>query len=168
MQFDASTPRQTVNIKGNEYQCPMPFSTGHVCNENEAKVLNQTLAENLRNNLVGKWTTKAEDGTETFTPGTQEAYDAYAAEYEFNVRSGGGGEAKLSPVEREARRIARDKLDTALKASGKKIDKKTEEGKAHYERLLGELAKRDAIVREAETRVKRMDKISIEELDLAA
>lgn len=169
MQFDASTPRQETTIKGKIYQCPMPYSAGHVCNENEAKVLNQTLAENLRNNLVGKWTTRDGD-TETFTHGTQEEYDAYAAEYEFNVRGGGGGssEAKLTPVEREARRIARDKLDAALKAKGITFSKKDPAQKEKYEGLLANLSKREDIVKEAEKRMRSLDKIAFEELDLAA
>jgi hypothetical protein len=167
MQFDASTPRQETTIKGKVYLCPMPYIAGHVCNENEAKVLNQTLAENLRNNLVGKWTTK-EGETETFTHGSQEDYDAYAAEYEFNVRGGGGGssEARLTPVEREARRIARDKLDAALKAKGITFNKKVEAEKEKYENLLSNLAKREDIVKEAEKRMRSLDKIALEEINL--
>lgn len=97
---------------------------------------------------------------------TQEQFDAYAAEYEFGARRSGGSEAKLSPVEREARRIARDRLDARLRELGKKIDKKSDEGKANYETLIAQIAAKPEVLREAEKRVKAVDKISIEELGL--
>jgi hypothetical protein len=91
---------------------------------------------------------------------TQEDLDAYIAEYEFGVRRAGSGEARLTPVEREARRIARDRISTALKSRNQKVDKEK------MEELVTQLAARDSVLKEAEKRVKATEKISIEELGL--
>lgn len=65
------------------------YKAGHVLNENEAGVLNQTLAENLRNNFASKVRDGVEAGVDDET--LQQQFDDYATDYEFGVRTGGGG-----------------------------------------------------------------------------
>lgn len=165
MQFTESTPRRTITIKGAKFEFPAPYVAGYAISENEANALNGLLGENLRNNFVGKY--ENEDGT-LKPEATQEAFEAYAAEYEFGARRSGGREASLSPVERKARAIAREKVNAALKQANKKIDLKTDEGKATMEKLVSELAKRADIVKEAEKQVRAVEKIAVEELDLGS
>lgn len=157
MQFDASTPRGEFTCQGQTFTIPLPYVAGHQLTEGEASQVNQLLTENVRNNFAGKQKARAEKGEPLLT---QDDLDAYVAEYEFGVRKAGSGEARLTPVEREARRISRDRITEALKAQGKKVEKET------MEQLVSQLAAREDIVREAEKRVKAVSKISIEELGL--
>lgn len=157
MNFDQSTPRAELTIQGTEFTIPQPFVEGHSVTAGEASALNQLLAENTRNNFAGKMKIRAEKGE---APYTQEDLDAYVAEYEFGVRRAGSGEARLSPVEREARRIARDRITTALKSRNQKVDKEK------MEELVTQLASRESVIKEAEKRVRATEKISIEELGL--
>jgi hypothetical protein len=163
MQFDTSTPRQDITIQGAIFSCPMPFHEGYPLKANEASAMNGLLAENLRNNVVGKFS-EGEGENRRFNC-TQEQFDEYASQYEFGARRG-SGEARLSPVEREARKIAREKVNEALKAKGKKLDLKTEQGRETMEALVSQLAANPAIVKEAEKRVKATERISVEELGL--
>lgn len=161
MEFNTATPRADIIVQGTKFSCPQPFVEGYPLKANEASALNGLLAENLRNNIAGKF--KEDD---VFSC-TQEQFDEYASQYEFGARRGGGTrEASLSPVEREARRIAKDRITARLKELGKKIDTKTEAGKATMDKLVADLSAQPAIVREAEKRVKAVEKISLEELGI--
>lgn len=169
MKFDASTPRANLTIGDATFTCPAVFAAGHVLTEGEAQTLNQTLRENVRNNLAHKTKPgKAKDGTETPAEGlTQDEVDAYVAEYEMGLRrGGGGGEARLSPVERKARQIAREKVLEALKKKGLKIDTKTEDGKKQMETLVAQVAAKPEVIKEAEKQLKAVERIALEDLDL--
>jgi len=76
----------------------MPYAAGHVCTEGEANALNQTLAENCRNNLSGK----AKDGKLS-----QADVDAYVASYQFGAKGG----FTANPIESMALTIARKKVN---------------------------------------------------------
>jgi hypothetical protein len=160
MQFDASTPRAEVTIQGQTFTLPTPFTAGHQLTEGEASQMNQLLAENVRNNFAGKMKAQADKPEAERKAFTQEDLDAYVAEYEFGVRKAGNGEARLTPVEREARRIAKSAIEAKLKERGAKVDKET------METLVAQLAVREDIVKEAEKRQRAVSKISIEELGL--
>jgi hypothetical protein len=87
---------QSFTIAGLTFKVSSPYSAGHVCTEGEARALNQTRVENIRNNLA----IKAKDRTLT-----QADVEAYAASYVFGERS--GGSRSHDPVEAEALEIAR-------------------------------------------------------------
>jgi hypothetical protein len=157
MHVTAETPRAEVTIQGAVFTIPVPYAAGHTLTEGEASQLNQVLLENIRNNVAGKIKARAEKGEATVT---QAEVDSYVESYEMGVRRQGTGEARLTPVEREARRIARDRISTALKARNQKVEKE------QMEDLVSKLASREDIVREAQKRVKAVEKISIEELGL--
>jgi hypothetical protein len=87
---------QSITIAGLRFKVSSPYSAGHVCTDGEARALNQTRLENVRNNLA----VKAKDGALT-----QADVDAYAASYVFGERT--GGVRTHDPVEAEALEISR-------------------------------------------------------------
>jgi hypothetical protein len=129
MQLPENTPRATRTIAGIEVSVPVPFAVGQPLTEATAAMLNQTFAENISNNLRktlndGFLPEGAAEGTDptAYTSETaQPLIDKYVTEYEPGVRRGGSGEARVTdPVEREARKIARQKAVEVVKAQGGK------------------------------------------------
>jgi hypothetical protein len=106
-----STPRTSIMIAGDNYNVPQPYTAGHVLTANEASSLNQTYAENVRNNMAGKAKALKEAGTwsqDVF----QGQVDDYTADYEFGQRTGGGRSG--DPVMTEAMSITRDLVRQAI------------------------------------------------------
>lgn len=169
MQFNQETPRNEITIQGQQFLVPAPFVEGYAVTAGEASALNQLLAENVRNNFAGKMKAaqaKAEETGGEVEIFSQENLDAYVAEYEFGVRRAGGSrEASFPPDVREARRIATDMIKTALKAKNLTIKSVDPE---KMEEMVSTLAGRDDVVKEAQRRLKQVEKISIEDLDLAS
>ena len=132
MQYDENTTRveRTIGQKDGPsftVQVPQPYAAGpHELTEGEASALNQTVAENLSNNLRAKLiegqTDEQGNVTGPHTPESAQALvDAYLATYEIGVRRAGSGAARVTdPVEREARKIARQKAVALIKENGGK------------------------------------------------
>lgn len=122
----AEAPAKTkeITIQNIPFTVNMPYAAGHVLNAAEADSLNQTRAENLRNNFAS--TIKAKlDELKKETPAREELdeaelealrtqFDTYEASYEFQGRR--AGRAPLDPVKREATKMARETITAALKA----------------------------------------------------
>lgn len=104
-----SLERQELTINGQTFTVMERYEEGHEITAGEASALNQTLRENVRNNLSKK------EGL------TQEQVDAYASEYAFGVRTAGVGRTS-DPVMSEYMRLAKAKIKDMLKAKGKKAD----------------------------------------------
>lgn len=106
-EVNAKTRRSNITIAEVVVACPQPYTEGHPLTVNEAAALNQTYAENVRNNLAKRVKEK---------PGeAQSIVDEYCQTYEFGVRRAmAGGD----PVEKEAMDMARAKVKEALKANG--------------------------------------------------
>jgi hypothetical protein len=167
MNFDASSPRADTTIAGVKFAIPQPFVPGMTIDQGAAHALNQLIRENVRNNLASRLK-PAKEGEEAKGL-TQEDVDAYVAEYQFGAtRGGGGGERGLTPVERKARTIAREKVKVALAAKNIKLDLKTEAGKAKMEELVSTVAAKPEIIKLAEKQLRDTEKVSMDELDLAA
>lgn len=98
-----------LTIGGNQFTVYSRYEEGHELTAGEASALNQTLRENVRNNLAKK------EGL------TQADVDAYASEYQFGVRTPGAGRT-ADPVMAEFMRLAKAKIREALKAKGKTAD----------------------------------------------
>jgi hypothetical protein len=100
--IETATPTVPVTIMGLRFNVRAPYSAGHICTEGEARALNQTRTENIRNNLAAK----AKNGGLT-----QADVDAYADLYVFGERT--VGLLARDPIEAEAlemaRRLARKK-----------------------------------------------------------
>lgn len=129
MQFDANTPRTERTIgktDGPAYtvSVPQPYAVGpHELTAGEASALNQTIAENLSNNLRAKLTDGNPDESDRAWTAeeAQAIVDKYLEEYEIGVRRAGSGSARVTdPVEREARKIARAKAVALVKENGGK------------------------------------------------
>lgn len=110
---------QEITIQGQTFKAPAPYAEGHTINAAEASVLNQTLAENLRNNFAAKMKRAAED-KENPKILTQEDFDKYAQEYKFGVRPI-GTRTPTDPVRAEAERLAKAAITKALTAKGHKV-----------------------------------------------
>jgi len=125
MELRENVPTKTITIKGLTFNVPAPFSEGHVLRANEANVLNQTFAENLRNNFASTVAEAIEEaeklGNEADKEGLQASLDAYVLEYDFGIRSSGGGQPKLEPRVRIARDLAKEKIKEKIRAAGHKV-----------------------------------------------
>jgi hypothetical protein len=108
-----------ITIQGQAFRVPIRYAAGHQLNEGEASALNQTFHENLRNNFASK----VRDGTEAGVPQEtlQQQLDDYANDYQFGVRSGGGG-FRGDPVMTTAMNLAREIIRNAVKARGAEGD----------------------------------------------
>ncbi len=115
-----STPRSTITIAGETFSAPQPYTEGHVLSGNEANALNQVFAENLRNNFASKVKAAQEAGTFDLSV-FQGSFDDYANEYEFGVRTGGGGGRSGNPILAEAMNIARELVRKAIVKKGLKV-----------------------------------------------
>lgn len=124
---------KTISILDVDFSVSMPYNVGHVCNEAEAKVLNQTRRENIGNNFrpeVKKYQDQAEGALSLDE--LQAAFAELDANYIFTLANAGAASRKLDPVEREARSIAREMLKQALSDAGLKY-KEPPEGKTQQE-----------------------------------
>ncbi len=161
MKFSKETPSGSFIIQGQNFMIPRPFNEGHVCTANEAGVLNQTLAENTRNNWSDRVKKQVEDGSFDH-PKMQAEIDSYLEDYDFGKR---GGRGPTDPVEREALSIARDLIKTALREKGLKLaDIETDD----INRLAEEaIASNPDITKEAKRRVDQRSKIASGDIDLS-
>jgi len=123
MEIAANSPSREITIQGIAFKVSEPFAEGHVLKANEASVLNQTFAENIRNNcatmIESAKKESADKGTELNVGALQEAIDKYIAEYEFGANR--GGSRTVDPVRREALTIAEAKVRDALKKKNVQI-----------------------------------------------
>lgn len=156
-----------VTIAGKLFELDLPYQPGHVCTDAEAKTLNQTRAENIRNNLakhikeIQESGSVTVDGTE-YTDG-QVLVNDYAASYEFAAGGGGGGSGRVTdPVDREAMSLAKLKIKEMLDEQGKTVkafyETDTDEGKERYKAKVAEFAAHPEIRKVAEDIVKRQKK----------
>lgn len=142
----------TLTISGKSYNVEPRYAAGHTLNDNEAAALNQTLYENLRNNFAKQ----AKDGAD------QEAFDKYASEYKFGVRSAGGGSTR-DPVQAQAIAIAKDRVKTQIQKLGKKL---SDFSAAKITELAQKLIEKDPSITElAKARVEELRSMATAELD---
>lgn len=122
-----TTPIQELTIQGFTFTIPAPYAAGEVTlSEAEAATLNQTYAENIRNNFAKKVKAANEAGAADPTE-LQAALDEYAASYTFNGPRRSIA-VPVDPVLREATKIARSMITEALQRKAIKI-KDLPEGK---------------------------------------
>jgi len=162
MQFSKETPTGSVIIQSKNFDIPRPFNEGYVCTASDASVLNQTLAENTRNNWADR--VKKEVEAETFNQAKMQAeIDEYLEGYEFGVRRGRG---PSDPVEREALNIAKEIVKKAIREKGFKLgDIETEDINRLAEQVI---ADSPDVTKEAKRRVEQRSKLTAGELDLSS
>ena len=145
-------------IAGHEFKITQPYTAGHTLTEIEAKVLNQVRSENIGNN-VRKAVVELLEAQDT--AGAEALVAERDAEYEFSTPSAGG--RKLDPVEREARKVARDAIRAKLSDDGRKlsdIDKEKLE-----EAIDNAIEKNSWIMDEAKKRVNARKKFAEKAVD---
>jgi len=104
-----------ITIQGQTFKVPIRYAAGHPLTEGEASALNQTLHENLRNNFAKRVGEGVEAGIGVEV--LQQQLDDYASEYQFGVRTGGGG-FRGDPVMTLAMGSAREMIRTVIKTKG--------------------------------------------------
>lgn len=155
---------KTITVQGEQFEVSQPYAAGHTCTEAEAKALNQVRAENIANNMRSK-VKAALDGGEgaPSLDSVRSDFAKYDSEYEFTLASVGGGRTPVDPVEREARKIARELLKDHLAKTGQgKITEleKNEEAKEKIAAKIAEIASSNEQVLDlAKKRVKEQEKL---------
>lgn len=137
-----STPTTSINLLGRELTVPAPYAEGHTINPIEAKVLNRTLAENIANNTrkLFKAIDEGADGAMSEDDALA-AFTKYASEYEFTEAAAGGSRSTLSPVEKWAKKIARDFVKEALGKKGVTVKAYKEAGAENEAKYDAEVAR---------------------------
>lgn len=146
---DATTD---ITIQGKTFNIPQPYTEGHPLTANEASALNQTFAENIRNNTA-KWITDAVEKNTFDQEDLQSKIADYADNYEFGIRVGGRGG---DPVATAALDIAKTSVRKALKRDGHKLaDYKSADISEKARKVLSDPRYTDAIMAKAKERVQR-------------
>lgn len=153
-------------INGVAFDISQPYVEGHTINAAEAKVLNQTRAENIGNNLRARLKEMVEAGE------SEDALRALVAErdaeYVFTL-SNAGESRRADPVERAAMKIAKEQLKLHLAETGRKLnvapegyteDEWAEKIDAELERVSQHPDVVAAAKKEVEARTKRADKLA--------
>lgn len=153
-------PMTTIKIYENEFEVPDPYAAGHSITEIEAKVLNRCFAENIANNQR-KHIKEALDGA-GITPEVQKAFAEYAGAYQFTEAAAGSSRATMTPLEREAKRIATALVNKHLRATNRK---KADVDKDDYDAQVAKVAASDKVQKAAKRRVKEDEEM--DELELS-
>jgi hypothetical protein len=117
---------KTKVIDGDSYEISQPYEPGHTINEIEARVLNQTRAENIGNNVRAKLkeikeTSEKENwGEKKLSNALLKAVAEVDEGYEFTAAQARASQ-KLDPVEKEAQKKARALLKDKLAETGRKL-----------------------------------------------
>jgi hypothetical protein len=153
-----SIQMKSITINGEAFEVSTPYGAGHQVTEIEAKVLNQTRAENIGNNFR-KAVKDAMDKGENL-----DAIRAQIVEYDAAYAFAAGGIARtpIDPIEKEARAIALNAIKAKLKKAGKDV-KALPEGK--LEELIDTVSQQPEVLKLAKERVKSKQKVA--DLDLA-
>lgn len=105
-------------INGLQFELSAPYAEGHTINAIEARVLNQTRAENIGNNTRARIKEMQEANA------SEQEISDYVSEVDTNyvfTAAGVSSSRKLDPIEREAVKIARDLLKAHLANDGRKL-----------------------------------------------
>ncbi len=129
MNFSPDAPTRQRSIGEFLLTIPQPYAAGHTVTDGEASALNQIIAENVSNNLRKKLAdgvTTGEGDAATTTPydadSAQALVNAYLADYEMGVRRVGEGTSRVvDPIERAARKLAKDKAKELVIGKGLKV-----------------------------------------------
>lgn len=157
----------SIIIQGIPFECGAPFKAGDILSDTQAKALNQTRAENLRNNFAKTVAEAKEKAGADGLPDTEldelkDKFEEYASKYEF--AGSRQSRAPVDPVLRTAERLARNLIAAAAK--GAKIEIKSQpEGwlEAKVKELLG---KRPDIMEEAKQQVERSRALAALAIDI--
>lgn len=142
-------------INGLVFEISQPYSEGHTITEAEARVLNQTRAENIGNNLRAKIKEMQEAGADFAAIAAVVAEKD--AEYVFTLAAARASR-QLDPYEKEANKIARELLKAKLAETGRKLTVAPEgltedEWAEKVEAEVDRIAAQEPVVKAAKQRV---------------
>jgi hypothetical protein len=167
MSESTDTPKtQEITIQKLLFTAPAPYAEGHPLTAAEAGALNQTFAENLRNNFAPRVKAAQESAgdaglsAETIAK-LREDFEKYADDYEF----AGKRQARIpiDPVTRAAKSIAQELLNSRLAAKGLK---KADLGEGVYDTYVAKLIEtKPEITEEAKRRVAAVQSVASDSLD---
>lgn len=159
-----------ISINGLSFAVPQPYAEGHTISAAEAHTLNQTYAENIRNNgaaIIKKHLKTGEVeklealGHEALAAVRSEV-EKYAAEYTFSGATR-GPRAPVDPVAREATKIASEIVRTKLREKNVAV-KDLPEGR--FDAFVAALLEKQPAIRdEAERRVAASKEVADSLLD---
>jgi hypothetical protein len=110
---------QSLTIQDRKFTIPLPYAAGAcILTEGEANALNQTFAENIRNNFAQQMKRAAEDKDNPKQIG-QDELDEYVESYEFGKRAG-GARGPRDPVGTEEKKLATVAVQAHVEKAGKK------------------------------------------------
>lgn len=159
-----------ITIQNIVFTVSQPYEAGHTINEAEAHSLNQTRAENIRNNFASKIKAKRKElelADDAELP--QEAVEdlaaqvaAYDADYVFSLASAGGGARPKDPLEAEAIKLAKAAVAGKLKSMGVTVKAytETEEGQTKYDNAVAQLAASEEYRKEAKKNLAAREKLA--------
>ena len=103
---------KTITISGEKFEVGAPYTEGHVINAMEAKVLNQTRAENIGNNFRADVKKALESGNPAELEAVRLALAEYDSQYVFSMTT---TRTPVDPIEAEAEKIAKSTLHKIIK-----------------------------------------------------
>lgn len=173
----AGTKRIAIGTKEQklEFDIPQRYTEGHVITAAEAKSLNQTMAENIGNNFRARVQAhlNGEDGALSEEE-LRQAFEEYAAKYEFSMGSTGAGTRTMTPLERESRKIATAIVRQLLAKDGRKVaTKKTPEGPKvvsaeAFEGEVARIAATEKVQKLAQKQIRDTEKLVNEAMEAGA
>jgi hypothetical protein len=157
---------QTLTVQSQSFTIPVPYMAGAcTLTEGEANALNQTYAENIRNNFAQQMKRAAEE--ETPRQLTQADLDEYVDSYEFGKRPG-GARGPRDPIGTEERKLASVALVAHVE---NKLGKKWKDlAKEKQDELLAKVIASGKFRAQAEEIVKKRQESAADlgDVDLAA
>src|SRR5262245_41249255 len=121
----------TVYIHNLSFEIDDIFEAGHDCDEAEAEELNRSRRKNIQNNWGIRVKRFLSEGavTQERLENLRQQFTEYARDYRFGTRL---TRPQVDPVQREAERIARNKVLKRLRESGEiyteeDVDRRVEE-----------------------------------------
>lgn len=145
---------KTVTIHGEKFEFSTPYVAGHALTEAEAKHLNQTRLENVRNNVAKAVKEAIDSGDPEKLAQARATVAEYDGKYVFTLTGAGAPRQVLDPVEKEARRLAIEYVKAKLAEKGRTIKQVPEgmtedEWKAKLEANYEAVATNDQIIARA-------------------
>jgi hypothetical protein len=157
---------KVIQIHGEKFAVSTPYTAGQTIGALEAKVLNQTRAENIANNFRKDVKEALDKNDADALTKVRSEFSDYEGKYEFSM--GGAPRVPVDPVEREALSIARSQITAALKAEGRKVK---EVDKDTLNQAIEDYAQDEEVIKLARTRVNQLKKAttaSLAKLGLSA
>lgn len=146
---------KTISISGEAFEVSAPYVPGHVLNEAEAKVLNQTRAENIGNNFRAAVKKALEEGK---LDEVRKQIAEYDAAYQFSMTQ---ARTPIDPIEAEAIKIAKEVVKTRIQEkTGLTVKKylEIEGNEAKYEAAVEKVAGQEDTLKLAKKRVNEKKK----------